>query len=113
LAGGVSFDGCDCWGLVRLYYSNEFGISLPAYTDFACGKELFSRVTMAVDMPAVPIVALIANKKNSIDHCGILLADKHSGGRSNILHSLENTGSVLSHIAVWQTKIRELYIWNG
>lgn len=26
---GSSFDGADCWGLIRLYYATEFGISLP------------------------------------------------------------------------------------
>jgi cell wall-associated NlpC family hydrolase len=28
---GMSFDGCHCWGLVRLIYANECGIDLPAY----------------------------------------------------------------------------------
>lgn len=29
---GRTFDGCDCWGLVRLFYLRELGILLPSYT---------------------------------------------------------------------------------
>ena len=28
---GRSFDGCDCYGLVRLFYQAELGIELPEY----------------------------------------------------------------------------------
>ena len=26
--GGYNFDGCDCWGLVRLFYQEEFNLTL-------------------------------------------------------------------------------------
>lgn len=30
---GRDFDGCDCWGLIRLIYKNELGIELPNYLE--------------------------------------------------------------------------------
>lgn len=29
--GGADFDGCDCYGLVRLYHRAALGVDLPAY----------------------------------------------------------------------------------
>lgn len=32
LMHGSNFDGCDCYGLVKLIYKNEFNINLPDYS---------------------------------------------------------------------------------
>lgn len=33
--GGESFAGCDCWGIVQLWYRNEFGITLGRPVEYA------------------------------------------------------------------------------
>ncbi|MCA0278442.1 MAG: NlpC/P60 family protein [Proteobacteria bacterium] len=30
---GRSRDGCDCWGLLGIYYAERFGVALPSYCD--------------------------------------------------------------------------------
>jgi cell wall-associated NlpC family hydrolase len=33
--GGRTFDGCDCWGLVRLIFEKELDITLPQYGEIS------------------------------------------------------------------------------
>ena len=35
MPGGESFAGCDCWGIVQLWYRNEMGITLGRPVEFA------------------------------------------------------------------------------
>jgi cell wall-associated NlpC family hydrolase len=30
---GRTYDGCDCWGLLRLVMQDHFGIAMPSYTE--------------------------------------------------------------------------------
>lgn len=56
---GCGFDGCDCYGLVRLVYRQELGIDLPHLGD--CYSCAFSRGEVA------PLVSSVAAESWAVD----------------------------------------------
>lgn len=38
--GGRNFSGCDCLGLVQLFYQGEYGVELPAFTEYEASGEI-------------------------------------------------------------------------
>ena len=86
LDGGRDFDGCDCWGLVRLIYKNELGIVLPTYGEISAldvarvaremdfGKSLWREV----ERPKRFDLALLRNlaRGGLYSHIGIYVDDK-------------------------------------
>jgi cell wall-associated NlpC family hydrolase len=87
--GGRDFQGCDCWGLVRLFYLG-LDIELP---DQVISPQDLSGIDQAVreDMPRwikvsaeeVPSVALFClSKSGLIDHMGVNI------GGSRMLHTI-------------------------
>jgi cell wall-associated NlpC family hydrolase len=101
--GESSSAGCDCWGLVRLFYHRELGINLPNYKDFAViDRNLFRPIAE----PALHSIALIAHDGATISHCGLFTA-------AGLLHSLENTGVLLSRVELWKPKIVGCYEYTA
>ncbi|WP_457647361.1 C40 family peptidase [Profundibacter sp.] len=46
---GRGFGGCDCWGLARLVYMHEMGITLPSYTEAYSSAEEAAEVAALLD----------------------------------------------------------------
>ena len=73
---GRGFDGCDCWGLVKLFYENEMDIPLP---DFDVGREEWQKIDgivrsekvwwKSVVIPTTPCVVVLKLDRRHIDWC--------------------------------------------
>lgn len=108
---GRTFEGCDCWGLVRLVYENEFGMSLPFfseyYSDASEGKKVAEALREGKEVisyeekenPEYGDV-IIFNIKGNPCHVGIYV------GRGRVLHVLKGTNSVLEKLNSMRLKGR-------
>lgn len=78
---GRDFDGCDCWGLVRLVYDRELGIELPSFLDYENTKDIraisrmirenqFGKDWFEVDEPQ-PYDVLVFRMMSAVAHVGV------------------------------------------
>jgi cell wall-associated NlpC family hydrolase len=99
ITNGRAMNGCDCYGLIRLVLSNEYGIELPElsdnYTDAKNLKEtarLFAEhrpVLAAEKLPKAQEKAVVVFTEHGVAaHIGIV------AGGGYILHTGAKTGSV-------------------
>ncbi len=96
---GYDFDGCDCFGLLWLWYKNELGIDLPKY-DENIGKmqSVFSeKILLTADINDVVLLECAG------DHVGIVI------GNGLFIHSLNGVGVAVSKINSWRKKIKGIF----
>lgn len=102
VSGGRGVDGCDCYGLVRLVYQNEFKISLPEIDGYANAlipeltNPLFQRYSPLIlgerhEIPRPNDLVLI-NNRGLPTHLGVYV------GESYILHTVRRIGSCLQRV---------------
>ncbi|MCA1809892.1 MAG: NlpC/P60 family protein [Lentisphaerae bacterium] len=101
---GRDFSGCDCWGLVALFYRYEFGVSLPAlltYRDISdrggIGRTIAGEKPNweALNRDTDPLTfgdVIVMNIRARQTHVGIYIS------RGKILHTLENVGSFIAKL---------------
>lgn len=89
-----SFDGCDCYGMVKLIYKTEFDIDLPTYVIDLNDQKLISEkieeckplyVKLNQPMPNCILGLVLINKYT--DHTGIFMeSDKflHTNSKNGI-----------------------------
>ena len=112
---GRSFDGCDCWGLLYLFYGVELGIVLPEYAlSFADEAELLEarRVISAEKGSAwqrveKPIVgdAVLMQTRGDLAHIGVYV------GRGLMLHTRSgiDSGLVRLDAPYWRQTLEGYY----
>lgn len=114
---GRSYDGCDCWGLVYLFYRDELGITLPSWSaEYEDADELpigqiteradcFSGWELVAGKPSIGAVGLFEVSGNF--HVGIC-ADKF--GRQ-MLHIMKNRNVTIENInsVAWKSRFRGWY----
>ena len=80
---GRDFNGCDCWGLVRLVYEQELNIDLPSFLEYENTKDIraisrmirenqFGDSWFKVTDP-LPFDVLVFRMMGSVAHVGIVV----------------------------------------
>lgn len=108
--GRSRYEGCDCWGLVRLVYADEMGILLPSFR---------TAYESAQDM--VEVEGVISKRKSGFDEveeprtadivlCRVLGYETHVGiyvGDQRMLHVMKGTGACIVSLqsAMWKRRI--------
>lgn len=115
--GGAGPSGCDCWGLVRLIYRQEFGIDLPGvvYETMPEAKSIQAALELTrdafwepVDMPrAGDVLSLRVAGHES--HVGIVTTPGH------MLHMPEHEDSVIEPYTSrrWKERVIGIYRYAG
>ncbi len=103
LAGGRTAEGCDCFGLVLLYYKNELGVELPDYT--SVGLSTLADYFRKVETPQKHdvIVFDIAGDR----HVGIAVS------AMRFLHNISRANVVVSRISSYAAHIKGVYRYEN
>lgn len=103
-SSGREFSGCDCYGLIRLIFQNEYCICLPEFNLYA--DALNPRETSILFKEYVPVicgtkiqepeekaVCLIRTTSGLLSHVGLYAGDGF------IIHTRNKTGAVCERIS--------------
>ena len=114
-AGGRDETGVDCWGLVRLIYAREIGLTLPLYSEFRDDRSGRARLAArsnslkAAWQPlAEPFCGAVVEVAigGRFCHVGIMI------DRVRMLHTLEGLGACVDPVAAPLWRKRILGYWS-
>lgn len=115
-ANGRDESGIDCWGLVRLFYKQEYSIELPSYTEEYAGAydtrilgmmDLYKNNWAQVSQPEVGSV-IVFNILGEPFHVGIYI------GEGKFIHARDGMDSVVDSVASprWVKRIEGYYKYS-
>lgn len=116
VSNGRDESGIDCWGLVRLFYKQEFNIDLPSYTEEYSGAydtrilgmmDLYKHTWAQVSEPEVGSV-IVFNILGEPFHVGIY------AGEDKFIHARDGMDSVLESVnsPKWAKRIEGYYKYS-
>lgn len=109
-----SFDSCDCFGLVYLYYSEVLGIKFGLTESYLNGDD-FHGAFMAqlqrgrwdkIKRPSGEEVVFMMYNRDIPLHCGVMIDSV------NCLHSLGNPTTNTGQAVMWTISQVERYLWR-
>lgn len=103
-SNGRNFEGCDCYGLVRLVLQNEYDICLPEFNLYSNALDCHETVNLfknfvpiicgsKISKPEEKSVCLVKTMGGLLSHVGIYAGDGF------ILHTRNKTGAVCERIS--------------
>lgn len=115
---GSSFEGCDCWGLVWLYYTEVLKKQIPRYDGYpdAEAPEIGGYISerwnqwASVELPNIEPGDVLALRVGRLPvHCGVYV------GHGMMLHVLEGRMSCLERIGgmFWKNAIVRVGRWKS
>lgn len=110
---GRDFNGCDCWGLVRLWYKDKYNVHLPSYVDdyenvkdknIAATMQTEKEKWLCADSPEYGDVVLLRMAGLPM-HCGVYL------GKGKVLHVERGCDSIIEDLrrSKWKNRIMGYY----
>ena len=107
---GRDFDGCDCYGLVRLIYKNEYQKDMPLlinYSNSANGKEVEDLIdhskpllnAVEIEKPTIGCIAIF-NIRGFSMHMGVYI------GKNMVLHVMKGTNSLCERLDSYRLRGR-------
>ena len=112
---GRGFDGCDCYGLVILYFKVELGIEIIDYdhgrlsdSEFTNSEYLIEHaheqwIQIPFEQAQPNDCVLICNRSEYPNHCGIIVPERR------FLHTLHNQGCATSKLSTWRRRVHGIY----
>ena len=111
---GRTFHGVDCYGLLYLFYTHEFGIQIPKYSHLDYDEKKADKVILKYGIETDEWKRVERLKVGDVIMFNMLGHPRHIGifvGETTMLHSLQGHDSVLESFdnIKWNTRIEGFY----